>query len=279
MSVTTVAISILLILFFAIIGAHRRFHIKTLAERQQMRDDSKALVKKQQLEQLPKVVQKWLLASHIDLQKPISSVQLRQKLKLKLRPKQKQWYTAKATQFVTTNPPAFSWVLQMKMFGILPLQGRDLFRMANGDMHIRLAGLLPMLHAKANDKLNQASLQRYLAEMVWYPTAATSPNIHWESVDDYSAKASMKHLGVEGSGVFTFDKNGRFVAFRANRFKDIHADAKALEWKIVAKSYRQFESIEVPNLLDVSWELESGSWNWLELELTELQYNEGKGGF
>ncbi len=75
------------------------------------------------------------------------------------------------------------------------------------------------------------------------------------------------------SGLFTFDENGEFKSFEAERFYGGAKDAKKEKWFIEAISYREFEGIKVPAVCHVTWKLPEGDFTWLKLEITTLDYN------
>ncbi len=233
---------------------------------------SKGMVSGQMLSNLPSIIQKWLLNSGIVGREPVHSVYLEQDLKMLLKPSQKKWANAKAKQYFTIEPPAFNWSVRMKMNPLMPVVGRDKFENGQGEMTIKLFSRFALADAKNNEKLNQATLQRYLAETVWFPSAALSPYITWQKVDVNSAKATMEYCGTKGSGVFHFDENGTFKKFVALRYKDVN-DATPTEWVVTAIKTELRNGIKIPVVLKADWKLDSSYWTWLKLKITAIDYN------
>jgi len=66
---------------------------------------------------------------------------------------------------------------------------------------------------------DEGTMQRFLGEIVWFSSAALSPYISWEAIDDLSAKAKMEYKGTIGSGTFYCNKQGDFVKYSAQRYK------------------------------------------------------------
>lgn len=139
-------------------------------------------------------------------------------------------------------------------------------------MTIKLFSLIPVANAKNNEKVNQATLQRYLAEIVWFPSASLSPCIKWKSLSENSAMAIMEFKGAIGSGEFYFDKKGNFKKFVAMRYKDINAE-EPTKWTVTATKTEERNGIKIPTECEASWELVNGKWTWLKLKLTDIQYN------
>jgi hypothetical protein len=154
---------------------------------------------------------------------------------------------------------------------ILSVVGRDKFENGNGEMMIKLFSLIPVAHVKNDKKVNQATLQRYLAEIVWFPSASLSPYIKWEIVDNYSARATMEYNGTKGSGIFHFDENGNFKKFVAMRYQDSKAN-EATEWTVIATKTEQRNGIKIPVECKAIWKLASGNWTWLKVKITDIKY-------
>jgi hypothetical protein len=123
-------------------------------------------------------------------------------------------------------------------------------------------------------KLNEGALQRFLGEMVWFPSLALSPYIMWESIDSTTAKATMTYKGTSGSGTFYFNSNGDVIKFFALRYKDNYPEAKRYGWIMNISDYKTFEGIKVPAKMTSTWKLDDKDWTWLKMEVTDIKYNE-----
>lgn len=104
-----------LFISMAIIVAYSNFSFKSTIKKERIalfknleptKDD---MVTKEALVNLPPVVQKWLTHSGVIGKPYISSVHLVQELKLKMKPEQAAWYTGRAEQYITVEPPGFNW--------------------------------------------------------------------------------------------------------------------------------------------------------------------------
>ena len=267
----------LMILFAAIIG-YETFHFTDRINRERISQFQHAPLKNQELVTekaligLPPIIQLWLTNSGIIGKKRITNVHLVQELQLKMKPEQEGWYNAKAEQYFTIEPPAFIWNINADMNFKLSVVGRDKFEDGKGEMIIKLLSLIPVVNAKNDEKIDQATLQRYLAEIVWFPSAALNQHIKWEALDDFSAMATMKYKGTKGSGLFYFDKDGNFQKFVAMRYPDSKAK-EPVEWTVTAKKIEKRNGIKIPIECEASWELEKGNWTWLKLKITDIQYD------
>ena len=228
---------------------------------------------------LPIPVQRWLEVSGTIGKRNIEQVFLQQKVRLKMKREQQEWTKAVAQQYFTTREPAFNWSVHMQMMPLVDIVGRDKFMDGWGEMLIQLWGMIPIADSKDNHQINTGALQRYLAEMVWFPSAALSPYITWEPIDDHSAKATLTWKGTTGSGIFHFDEDGHFKKFNAMRYLGGEEDAPLREWTIKAQESKVINGIHIPVNLTATWRLDQEDWTWLEVEVKEISYFDSSKAF
>ncbi len=267
-----------LIILVSVMIAYSSFSYKNkiLKERIFMLENSKNITKdvitEETISGLPYIVQQWLMNNGIIGKSPISNAHLVQELELKLKLEQSEWNYGTAEQYITVQPPSFNWSISTQMNSIFDVMGRDKFQNGQGEMIIKLFSLFPVVEAKNHEHINQATLQRYLAEIVWYPSAALSSYIKWDSLSEYSAKATMEYKGTKGSGEFHFDEKGDFKKFVAMRYQDTNS-VMPTEWTVVATKTEERNGIKIPVNCEASWKLESGNWTWLKLKIKDIEYN------
>ena len=192
---------------------------------------------------------------------------------MKMKPEQEKWTDAYAEQYFTIDKPAFIWKVNMQMMPFMDIVGRDKFFEGKGEMLIKILSLIPVVNNRDNEKINSGTIQRYLGEIVWFPSAALIPYITWEQIDNLSAKALMTYKGTSGSGVFYFDEDGNFTKYIAQRYMGTDEDAKLKEWIITVSESRVMHDIKIPVKMEATWKLEGGDWTWLKLEITDIEYN------
>ena len=231
-----------------------------------------SLVVEADVKNLPAPVYHWIKTTGMIGKPKIENGRVVQKALMKMKPEQKDWYSAEALQYTFTEAPAFIWTVDLSMMPLVHIQGRDKFEDGKGEMLIKLNSLVNVVNEKGV-KINEGTLQRFLGELVWFPSLALSPFIQWEALDDLSAKATMTYEGTTGSGVFYFNKAGDFVKFIAMRHKGNGPDAKRYPWVLTVDDYGAFEGIKVPSRMKATWQLEEGDWTWLELEIRDIRYN------
>ncbi|SFR55250.1 hypothetical protein SAMN04490243_2870 [Robiginitalea myxolifaciens] len=267
-----------LIILTSVIIAYAGFNFqnKVAAERKSLLEKSEPVgeevITGEAISELPSVIQKWLINSGTVGKSQIYNVHLVQEIRLKMKPEQSAWNNGLAEQYFTVQPPAFNWNINTQMNSILPVVGRDQFADGKGEMKIKLLSLIPVVDVKNDEKVNQATLQRYLAEIVWFPSASLNRHIKWETIDAYSARATMEYKGTKGSGIFHFNEYGNFEKFVAMRYKD-SKDADPIEWIVTAIKIEEINGIKIPTECEASWNLETGKWTWLKLKIKQINYN------
>jgi hypothetical protein len=267
----------MLILFVSVIS-YAHFNFQRLVQQeitqlvQQLEPEDNRVIRENDLGDLPGPVKNWLRKSGAVGRSSISIGKVTQKADMKMKPEQADWMSATATQYTTIDIPAFIWIVEVKMNSLLSAVGRDKFENGKGEMLIKLNSLLSVVHEKG-EKIDEGSLQRYLGEMVWFPSLALSPYIRWEPIDDSAAKATLTYKGTTGSGTFHFNSRGEVTAFSALRYKGNESTAKRHEWIMNITDYKSFEGIKVPCKMTATWKMDGGDWTWLRLEVTDIQYN------
>ncbi len=222
------------------------------------------------LEKLPLLIQKWLRFSGvIGKQKPRRLI-LEQLAKMRLKPNQ-NWLPAKAEQFFRLDEPAFIWKVKVRMFPFFYFSGRDILSKGKGNMLIKLLSLIPIVNAKGKE-IDKGTMQRYLAEMVWFPTAALNSNIDWKQLDEYSALAQMKIEGQIVEGNFYFDEFGRPKRFQTKRYRKNNKKYELCDWQIDITEFGEFEGYTIPVTGEVTWKLAESDFTWFKFEIVSAFY-------
>lgn len=235
--------------------------------------DKRKILTKEKIAHLPPIIQKWLNTSGAMGKEMIHSVRLKQKGQIRMKPEQENWYEAMAEQYFNTDSPAFIWKVNVNMMPLVFFTGRDKFSDGKGSMIIKILSLFNVVNTSDNEKINQGTLQRYLGETIWFPTAAVSPFITWEEIDSLSARATMNYKGTTGSALFYFNENGDCIKFNAMRFMDIKNDSQPKEWIITLSNYEEFNGIKIPVKCEATWKLEDGDFTWYKLKIYDVEYN------
>lgn len=226
---------------------------------------------------LPEVVQRYLRYSQVIGKEPIRTVRLKQRGKFRQSPRL-PWMKLDAEEYYSVNPPGFVWVGTLRTGGFPFVRARDRYRDGKGNMQIKLGTVLTIADP-TGAAMDQASMTRYLNEMMWFPTAFLGPNVSFEPVDQTSAKVTLTDVGKHVTATMYFWRGAGNVVYSPHRLWSV--------WRIQPSSPRQ-SGLEVTSrrfrvyrrrhnrfriqchypLLNASGEL-----NWLRDEITEIEYN------
>jgi hypothetical protein len=227
-------------------------------------------VQARDLQQLPALVQKWLVRSKVVGQPRVHSVRLRQRGQLRTAPNA-AWLPASADQYFRTDEPAFVWRVQSRMFG-LPVEGRDRYDNSGGEMLIRIGSLFDVVRAN-DEKIALGAQLRFLGEIVWFPSAALNPMIRWQALGEDRVRATLTHAGRSSSATFVFDELGRVMGLQAERYMGSGDAAQLTPWAVSCTQWQTLAGVEVPTRGDVSWQLPAGDFSYYQWEITELEFN------
>jgi hypothetical protein len=139
-------------------------------------------------------------------------------------------------------------------------------------MLIKAASLVNVANV-ADEAIDLGAMLRYLAEIIWFPSAALAPYITWEPIDATHARATIQYAGRSAPAVFTFDGHGRAVRFDAERPLGGGKDAKLTPWFGASSEWRTFEGIEVPTRGEVGWQLPSGTFIYYRWAILDVGFN------
>jgi hypothetical protein len=217
-------------------------------------------------------VQNWLFHSGIVGKQPVINARLKQKGRMKTDPRG-GWMSFAASQYIIGTEPGYLWQTKVHWQPAIFISGRDGLHEGQGSMQMKILSILPVANTNNNEAINSGSLIRYLAEICWLPSVALNPAIQWQAVDANSAQAIIDAGTTKVSGVFHFNAKGDISSFTARRYKS-GKDITSLEtWQVNMLDYKMFHGVRIPYRCNVTWKLAEGDFNWLQLEITDIDYN------
>jgi hypothetical protein len=230
------------------------------------------VIAQEDVENLPDIIQLWMENAGVVGKEKITLAHFQQTGSMRTSIDGK-WMPVKAKQYVSTVNPGFLWIADVKAAPYIHLAGRDKYVDGKGHMLIKLLSLISVADSKGKE-IDQGAMVRYLAEIVWYPTAALENYITWQEVDSTTARATMTYGGITSSAQFFFNKFGEVVRIEAERYYDRKDGATMETWvvDIEENSYEMLDEIRVPTKAQVTWQLEEGNFTWYKLEIGSFKY-------
>jgi hypothetical protein len=223
------------------------------------------------IKDLPEVVKRYLTYTGIIGTPWIETVRLNQVGQFRTSA-DRPWMPVTAEEFYTTNPPSLIWNARFKIAGLPLLRARDRYEDGHGHMYGKLLGLFTVFDIKG-EELDQATMLRYLNEMIWFPTAFLGENIFWEAIDKNAANVTFTDNEKSVSAQMFFDNAGRLLNFKTMRYREIGGDFSLDPWSTPILEYGQRAGLMLPVRGQAVWNLESGDVTYADLKITEVEYN------
>jgi hypothetical protein len=182
-----------------------------------------------------------------------------------------KWSPFTATQFVTTQQPGFDWDARIQMAPAVNAFVHDAYALGGGSLHASLLGLFTVADVRDTPQAAQGELLRFFAEMPWYPTALLpSQGVHWEAIDNTSARATLTDAPTTVSLVFRFNAEGTIDTMRAEaRYRD---KLTAMPWSGRFWNYSTCNGMLIPLEGEVGWEYPDGIRLYYKGKVTEINY-------
>jgi len=234
------------------------------------RENDQLIITSDMLEKLPDPVQRYMAYTGVVGKTWIDKVRLFQVGKFR-QGLNRPWMPVTAEEFYTTNPPSLIWDARFKVAGLPVLRAKDRYESGHGHMFGKLAGLFTVFDL-SGEKLDQATMIRYLNEIMWFPTAFLGENISWKDIDDYSAQVTFSDHGKNVSARVFFDEAGRLTNFTTKRYREIDGEFSLDRWSTPILGYGEHAGLKLPIRGKAVWNLISGDLPYADLEIIDIEY-------
>lgn len=179
---------------------------------------------------LPDPVCQYLKHALAENQQPIRMMRTTQIGKLRADVHRRRWMKFRAEHVARPCSRSFSWDAKVRILPLVHVRVRDAYANGVGSGQVQLLSALTIASDSNKPELNSASLHRYLAEAVWYPTAlAPSAGVQWTPIDNRRALATLTDLGNTVSLEFRFNDAAEVVGIytegRAPHGERVRTDA------------------------------------------------------
>ena len=166
------------------------------------------------------------------------------------------WAPFTAEQHVSARPPGFVWDARIAMMPVVPVRVRDSYVGGEGWMRATVASVVPMTDQRGTKEMAAASLQRFLAEAVWLPTALLPRDgLAWSPIDDDNARVTLTDGENTASLDVHFAATGELESISAMRYRDVNGTPVLTQWFGTHTDYRRIEGMMIPTKGEVAWVL------------------------
>jgi hypothetical protein len=223
------------------------------------------------LAHLPPPIQRYLRRSQVVGKPKVQFVRLRQRGTIRRGPEE-AWMPFEAEQYYSVNPPGFVWHVRASIFPLLSMVGRDKYVEGKGNMHITLLSTITVVDV-SGPELDQGAFVRFLSEIVWFPSAWLSDYLTWEPIDSSSAKVTMRDAGISASAIIFVNEQGDITNFTADRIMAVGDSSRTERWSTPMTGYGESGGFRIPTQGEAVWQLESGDFSYIRLEVISIEYN------
>ncbi|WP_199330844.1 MULTISPECIES: DUF6920 family protein [unclassified Calothrix] len=165
----------------------------------------------------------------------------------------KPWIPMQATEIIAT----------LKGFVWKPIIGKSLFTFAGADyyanqsgrMRFFLWGLIPIVNAH-NADINRSSIGRFVAELIWLPSALLPQNgVTWQAIDDNTIQANLKIDGEPVTLTMTIDAAGKLLKLSLLRWGEYteNGDFNYIPFGGEIAAEKTFGGWTIPYQMSVGW--------------------------
>ncbi len=184
------------------------------------------------------------------------------------------WRPFTAMEHFTASPPAYVWDAHIRMALLMRLRVRDGYQAGKGSMEAEANGVIPVFDEKGGQELNSGSLQRYLAEAVWFPTALIpGAGVTWSAIDATSARATLTDGKTTVSVIYHFDKQGDVTDITSpGRYREVEGKFVLTPWEVRVWDYVEQDGMRTPRAGEAAWLLPQGRQRYWKGKITDVQY-------
>ena len=264
---------ILAIMFLTACHSPKKVYLKEVAEHKSSVKTSAEVFSQQQINHLPEPVQRYFHHCGF-IGKPIAyqTEIIWHESQIRLKPNQK-WMKLRTHQYNCVDEPSRLAYMRANMMGVIPFEGRDKYHDGSGHMFGTLGRVIKVFDEKDIETAQGAAIV-LLAEVLLVPSYAIQPYIHWQSVDELTAKARFIHKGIDVGGTFHFNQQGDYIRFTTNeRPYSLPKGGYELQpYTIEVRSYQQQGDIRIAKEVAAIWNLPDGNFEYWKGEIKRIEY-------
>lgn len=208
-----------------------------------------------ELDSLPAPVKRYFRAVLMDGQPIVSAVTVEHRGTFNLKQPGEHWKPFTSRQRVVTCRPGFVWNARIAMVPGLSVYVHDAYVAGEGILNPAILGLFSLADPVDAGVLAQGEFVRYFAEAAWYPTALLpSQGVHWEAVDDRSAKATLADGKVSVIMLVNFDGTDLIESVSVEARAAIVGKAVVMmPWEARMLDYQVRNGMPVPLTCEAAW--------------------------
>ncbi|HUJ07415.1 MAG TPA: DUF6544 family protein [Streptosporangiaceae bacterium] len=175
------------------------------------------------------------------------------------------WMPAEAWQYNSAITVARVFVLRVRLAGVVPMTGKDVYASGHGRMIGKLAGLITVADDKGETS-DIGELTTYLDDAIFLaPSFLLRPEVRWAEAGADGFDVSLRDAGRSISGRVSIDERGAPVDFTTtDRFAALPGGMRRAEWRTPVSEWVAAGGRPVPGQSRAIWNLPEGEFCYLE---------------
>lgn len=252
--------------------------VKTETEAALAKIDTSALsdlVLPNELDRLPSPVQHYLLNAGVVGRPRTKMFQAHFEGRMKMGGETDSWRKVEGHQssFMDSSYTRIFYI-KTRMFGIVPVVGRDKYDNGQGNMRIRVMDKFTVVNT-LSETMDKSALVTFLNDLMFFPSAMLSPKVKWEAVSDSSAKATLTDCGKSVSGIFFFNSDHDIVNFVTDdrTYDNGRGDVRKARWWTPMRKHATFKGIRVPVEGGAEWDFGDRRFFYADFKFRDIAYD------
>ena len=207
------------------------------------------------LRALPDPVRRYLQRTTGGATRPVCATRLHQRGELRADTQDSRWMPFEADQVINPGMPGFQWLARVRLAAGITLGVCDRFIDGEASSELHLFRAFRIAGDRAHRQINEAGLQRYLAEAVWSPTALLpAAGVVWQPIDDSSALAILDCAGYRVTLEYRFNDEDEVVSVHTpGRWMREGGRYRKVAWEGHFSDYANRNGMLVPLAGEVGW--------------------------
>ena len=227
------------------------------------------------LDSLPAPVKRYLLKSGVVGKERIKTFRGKFAREMKVGGENSKWMKVKVEQYSFIDSTLTRiFYIKSRMFGIVPIVGRDKYENGKGNMLIRLFDLFTVVN-QTGPSMDKSALVTFLNDMAMFPMAMLNKKVAWQPVNDTSARAALTDCGNTVSGIFYFNRSDDLVNFETGdrTYDNGRGDVRKAKWRTPFWNYRDCNGVRTPMEGDAVWDFGDRTFPYARFSLKDVGYN------
>lgn len=224
---------------------------------------------------LPEPVARFFAAAISPDRPPVRAVDLDTAGDFLMKPGPGGWRPFHAHQHFNAVTPGFVWKARIAMAPFVPVLVRDAYADGRGEMVARVLGIYPVAKEAGSSELAYGELIRYLAEMMWFPSALRPGHgVTWSALDDHRAMAHLDDHGHSVSLQFTFNDAHEIVeVFTPARMRAVKGGFEPTPWAVRCWDHQDRFGFRIPITSEAEWRLPDGPLAYWRGRVTNIAFD------